>query len=234
MARGIDMLIAASDGIAALPGADATPPPLPAASLLLMSAGLLWLCLWRLRWRLFGVVGIAGAVASAPFLYAAPDLLVSADGVVAAVRGDDGRLRASGSKSGSYVLEQVFEKEGEGVDGDIRSGVACDDLGCMLPGRAGMMVAHVRRQAALLEDCGLAAIIVATVRVENGCSASLIIDADDLRTFGSHAVRFGYSDGALKVSVTTERGTEPRPWQARGLPPAKFRTVATPPAVSDQ
>ncbi len=120
------------------------------------------------------------------------------------------------------------------MEGDIRRGVICDNLGCMLSGRKGMMVAHVRDQAALLEDCARAAIIVATVRVESGCSASLIIDADDLRTFGSQAVRFGDADGALKVSVTTERGAEPRPWQARGLPPAEFRTVVAPPAVSDQ
>ena len=105
----------------------------------------------------------------------------------------------------------------------------------MLPGRNGVTVAHVRDQAALLEDCDRGSIVVATVRVESGCSASLIIDADDLRTLGSHAVRFDDSAGELKVSVTTERSAEPRPWQARGLPPAKFRKdSAAPPAESDQ
>jgi competence protein ComEC len=231
MARGIDMLIAASDAIAALPGADTTPPPLPAASLLIMTAGLLWLCLWRRRWRLFGIAAIAGGLASAPILYAAPDLLVSADGVVTAVRGDDGRLRASGSKSGSYVLDQVFEKEREAADGEIRDGVMCDDLGCILPGRGGVTVAHVRDQAALLEDCERAAIIVATVHVEKKCSASLIIDAQALRTFGSHAARFEGVEGALRARVITERGEHPRPWQARGLPPAKTRQVAPPVGV---
>ena len=115
----------------------------------------------------------------------------------------------------------------------LRDGVTCDALGCILTGRGGVTVAHVRDHAALLEDCGRAAVVVATVHVGEGCAASVIIDAQALRSFGSHSVRFDDADGAFAARVVTERGHHPRPWQARGLPPPKIRQVP-PPTAPDQ
>ena len=57
-----------------------------------MAAGGLWICLWRTRWRRWGLVPVAAGALWA-LLTPAPDLIVTGDGRHLALRTDDGRLR---------------------------------------------------------------------------------------------------------------------------------------------
>ena len=97
MARGIELLLAASDWVAALPGAEISAPPMAPLSLLLIAAGMLWLCLWQLRWRLLGIPMIGAGFVLIPILANPPDLLIAPDGKVAALRDAGGALRVSGA-----------------------------------------------------------------------------------------------------------------------------------------
>jgi len=217
MARGIDGLLFIADRVAALPGAEATAPPIPPISLLAIAAGLLWLCLWRLRWRLFGVPMIATGLVLVPILADAPDILVSPDGKVVAVRDGGGRLRISGGRAGSYTVEQFLAEEGGAPEGgDISAGVRCDRTACLLSGGSGLRISHVRDAAAFPEDCRRADIVLTPLPAPADCAARLVIDGKRLDHFGAHAIKIGGEPAAPRFEVTAERSAFPRPWQASG------------------
>jgi competence protein ComEC len=219
MARGIEAMLAVSDWVAHLPGAEVAAPPVTPAGLLLIAAGMLWLCLWRLRWRLLGVPAIGLGLLLGPLLHDPPDVLVSADARVVAVRDASGLLRVSGGRAGSYTIEQLFDEEGgpPPASDDLRKGVECDALGCILPG-AGAVVAHVLDAGAFPEDCSRAEIVVSPLTAPRSCRAALVVDAPRLARSGAHAVRYGGGGPRGGVSVTAERSAFPRPWQAGGSP----------------
>ena len=79
MGAGIDLILFLARWVAAFPDASLPVPVPPSWGLLAVSLGLLWLCLWRRRWRALAVLPLAIGFAS-PWLIAAPDLLVSGDG----------------------------------------------------------------------------------------------------------------------------------------------------------
>jgi competence protein ComEC len=184
MGWGIDAMLWIAHAIADLPGAVVLIPSLPLAGLALVTLGGLWLCLWRRRWRLFGVAGIlAGAVT--PALVDDPDLLVSGDGRLVAARGEDGDLRLSSTRAARFDADMWLRRSGQDErlawpDGvEELAALACDDLGCLYR-RNGHLVALVRRQDALAEDCAVADLVVSLEPVGDGCPAPLVIDRFDL------------------------------------------------------
>jgi competence protein ComEC len=213
MAGGIDGLLAVSDWVAQLPGADMAAPPLPAASLLLVSFGLVWLCLWQREWRVLGAPVVVAGLALAPLVSRPADILVAPEGLAVAVRDSTGLLRVSGSRSGSYVIDQFYDEDpGPALSGEaLREGIGCDELGCVALTRSGLLVAHARDPAALLEDCVRADIIVTPLTVPRSCAAPLVVDGARLARLGAHAVRVTEHG---EFAVTTARGAFARPWQA--------------------
>jgi competence protein ComEC len=217
MARGIEAMLAVSDWVARLPGAEVAAPPITPAGLLLIASGMLWLCLWRLRWRLLGWPAVGLGLLLGPLLHDSPDILVAADGRVVAVRDTSGVLRVSGGKAGSYMIGQIFDEEGGPPEAgaDLRKGVRCDELGCILPG-AGAVVAHVLDAGAFPEDCDRAEIVVSPLEAPRSCRAALVIDAARLARSGAHELRYGLDGPSGGIDVTMERSAFPRPWQAGG------------------
>jgi competence protein ComEC len=214
MARGIDALLAIAAWVASLPGAEVKAPPISPISLLLIVAGMVWLCLWRLRWRLLGVPAIALGLVSIPLLVDRADILVAPEGAAVAVRDAVGTLRVSGARTGSYVVEQFFDKE-DAPPADaatLRDGIRCDALACILGASGGMEVSHVLDPAAFVEDCARADVIVSALDAPDDCRARLVIDATQLSRFGAHAIWIDSSGG---FRVTTARSRTPRPWEAR-------------------
>ena len=135
MFAGIDALLAISAAIAGLDGALVATPKMPVTSLALVSAGFLWLCLWRPRLRLFGLVPIAAGLVLAPLTARPPDILMTAEGRAVGVRDSGGTLRIAGSRAGSFIVDQWLEAEGPQAPNPsaIRDGVACDRNARCLP-----------------------------------------------------------------------------------------------------
>ena len=91
MGAGIDWMVMVATWVAHLPGAVGHIPAFGMGALLLATAGLIVLCLLRspLRWT-GAALAVAGCIAAV--MAAQPDVLVSANGEVVALRGQDGRL----------------------------------------------------------------------------------------------------------------------------------------------
>ncbi|MSO70783.1 MAG: ComEC/Rec2 family competence protein [Alphaproteobacteria bacterium] len=130
MSYGLDLINACARAVAAWPGATHLVPALDSWPLPLAALGLVWLCLWKRPWRLLGVPVIAGAVflgLRAP----PPDVLVSDDGGLVAVRAVGGGLLFSTTRSHGFDrlvwLERdgvksgggVFPRNGEGTSGAL-------------------------------------------------------------------------------------------------------------------
>ncbi|MDH3703347.1 MAG: ComEC family competence protein [Alphaproteobacteria bacterium] len=225
MAQGIEVVLAVSRTVAAWPGAVTLLPTMPIAGLLLVAFGGLWLCLWSGRMRFFGVLGLVAGVLTIP-LTPRPDILVSEDGRLMAVRMADGRLSLSSNRVQKFAARVWLERDGA-RDGSIwpteastDRWMACDLAGCIYrPGRR--VAALVRDGRALAEDCLNTAIVISIVPVRRRCSApALVIDRFDLWRGGAHAVWLG-QDTVSATSVGTVRGVRPWVWQ-----PAKLRLQA--------
>ena len=129
-----------------------------------------------------------------------------------AVRTEDGGLALSKPRAASFVGGTWLRRAGleaepwPGSDGRL----VCDSLGCLYRAR-GHVVALVRAEGALAEDCWIADLVVSVVPVLSRCQSAVVIDRFDLKREGAHAIWL--EDGGIRVmSVNRERGN--RPWVA--------------------
>ncbi|MDE0203784.1 MAG: ComEC/Rec2 family competence protein [Rhodospirillaceae bacterium] len=224
MGWGIDAVVWIARQVAAQPGAVTLVPAMPAAALLAISVGGLWLCLWRSRWRFLGILVIGSGIVLAG-LERRPDILVDGDAKVMAARGEDGRLWISTRQRGRFVSDIWLRRDGQAEtptwprDGKSApaAGIRCDTLGC-IQRRGDRTIAFVRDPRAFEEDCRRAELVVSAVPSWDLCEGpETVVDRFDLWRGGGHAIWLD-EDGARVESVARARGE--RPWVAR-RPPAR-------------
>ncbi len=220
MGWGIGAVIAVAQTIAALPGSVMPIKAMPLAGFALIIAGGLWLCLWQRPWRLWGLGAVAFGLLSM-LAVRPPDLLVSEDAKLMAVRDSEGRLWLSSSRRGGFTAETWLRRAGE-ADGlawprEASSGapestapLTCDSLGCVYR-HDGWTVALAERGDALEEDCREARILISREPVsKRRCRGpEIVIDRFDLWRDGGHALWLS-DDGVRVESVAGLRGA--RPW----------------------
>ncbi|MEK9969622.1 MAG: ComEC/Rec2 family competence protein, partial [Ferrovibrio sp.] len=247
MVWAVDLLIALATWVAGWPDAVGTMPAMPLWGLAAITMGGLWLCLWRRHWRWLGVIGLIAGTAS-PWLTAQPDLLVSGDGRLLAVRAaESGRYYFSSATPRGFMAETWWERLGsprllpwpslprserraETQHGEGRSGadgsLRCDAAGCSWR-HGGFLVALPVQPKAIAEDCRRADAVIATrLSVRYRCpSAKIVIDRNDLGREGTHALYFDATHGLRSQSVAQLRGQ--RPWVSpKGHGEARLREDA--------
>ena len=219
MGWGVDGVIAVARAIAGWPRAVRLAPALPTAGLIAVAVGGLWLCLWRRPWRLAGL----GAIVAGLVIIAGvqpPDVMISADARLAAVRGADGMLLVSHGRRSAFTRGVWLRRAGAsdwstfaaataaGTAGTLR----CDRLGCTAH-LAGQRLAIVEDPRALAEDCRHADVIVSFVPVRGRCPRPhTVVDRFDVHRDGSHAVWLAPA-GARVAASNPSRGD--RPWVPR-------------------
>ncbi|CCJ05485.1 ComEC/Rec2 family competence protein [Methylocystis sp. SC2] len=207
---GIDLVTYLAGLIASAPGASLPVAAFAPWAILFLSLAVLSLVLWRTwAWRALAiplaVIGLMGARSGAPF-----DLAVPATGESAALRLPSGQLAVMGQKPSAFAAEQWLRADGDSrPSADARSGVACDDAGCVAKAVNGRLVALVAGRGGFFEDCARAAVIVTPLYAPLGCAAEIVIDRQRLSETGAVALRFK----ADRVEWTTARAIdEDRPW----------------------
>ena len=101
MGWGIEAVVGIAGLVAGWPGAVRLVPAMPVAALAAVALGGLWLCLWRRRWRLLGLVPIAAGFLAVP-LSQPPDILVDGEAKLFAVRAGDGGLMLSSNRAARF------------------------------------------------------------------------------------------------------------------------------------
>jgi competence protein ComEC len=175
---------------------------MPVAAFALMAAGGLWLCLWRTRWRRWGLVPVAAGALWALFT-PAPDLIVTGDGRHLALRAADGRFAILRARAGDYVRDTLAEAGGtedELIDLESLPEAACSDALCAATierdGRRWRLLATRSRDLVarpdMLRACAEADIIIADRDLPRGCTPRwLRADRGFLAQTGGLAIMLG-------------------------------------------
>jgi len=214
MGWGIEITIWIAERVSALPGNVWAMPRLPAAGLLLISLGGLWLCLWQGRWRRWGTVAIAAGVASL-MLTRPPDVVIADGGRFVAARATNGDYFVSADKNEKIVRSFFVSETGAtlqpwpGAGGG--EGTALDCAGDLCRYRtSGRTIAIVTGAGALPVKCGGLDAIVSQVPAGFRCRSMMpVIDRIDSWRRGAVALWLDH-DGVTVESTNESRGE--RPW----------------------
>ncbi len=215
MGWGIAALLAVAEAAAGWPNAVLRLAAPSGWALGIAAIGGLWLCLWQTRLRLFGLAGLLVGLVGLAWPQPGPDVLVSEDGRLMAVRRGDGGLAISEARRDRFTREIWLRADGRAAAGSWPSVgasdegmLSCDPLGCLYR-RDGTLIALVRDPRALAEDCALADIVVASVPVPDSCGSRIVIDRFDTWRHGAHAITFGPGTPVLHRAADD---TGLRPW----------------------
>ncbi|GAA4019725.1 ComEC/Rec2 family competence protein [Sphingomonas swuensis] len=227
----IGLLLGIAHAVAGTAGAVAILPAMPRGAFALIVGGGLWICLWTLRWRWYGLAPIAiGALVTVA--EPLPDLLVTGDGKHLAVVDAQGTPWLLRDRAGEFVRDLMAENAG--FDGDPPplaayakarcSGDSCiADLGQQGSTRTLLALRSTQRMdwRELVAACAAADIVVADRRVPRACRARwLTLDAPRLRQTG--AVAINVANG--RVATVAERlGRLPWAIRPESRPRARFR-----------
>jgi competence protein ComEC len=186
------------------------------------------MCLLRspLRWAGAGLVALCIVFAwTAP----RPDILVSADAGMVAVRDAGGLLRVMASRRDGFALREWLAADGDArndKDDSLAEGIRCDQSGCVARFADGQSVALALAADALAEDCDRAAAVVTARNAPPGCTA-IVFDRNAARARGAMTVKL--ENGAFIVEAARP-ATQDRPWARRAAAPATPSRTAPAPA----
>jgi competence protein ComEC len=228
LAEGLALVMMISDGVAALPGADAIMARPSAAAVVLMAGGFVWLALLAggARWAGLPVLAIGAALAlhhPAP-----PDLLIARAGENVALRTEEGLLVPAHARRARFSVEKWLAANGEEQTPSAaakRPGWECrqDICRAVVKGRA---VLYASRSEGRPLDCSGTDILIADFPLRGACrSVPLRIDRFDLWRSGAHAVQIG-ADGMTVRTARQEQGG--RPWVVRPEARARAFTPRSP------
>ncbi|GAB4230992.1 MAG: ComEC/Rec2 family competence protein [Methyloligellaceae bacterium] len=217
MAYGISLIITVAQTVSGWEGAVIRLQAMPGHSLLLLVAGGLWLILWQSRWRHAGLV-----IAAAGILLAGsaerPDVLISRDAKVVAVRTPAGQLSAHMDRGGAYSLERWLAADGDKRNPEIArkdSVFRCDDVACLATVK-GNTIAILLHPAAIREECATADIVVAQFPLGHNRArcpgARRHFDIIDLERDGATAL---YLEGHAIRSATAAQKRGNWPWTGK-------------------
>ena len=229
MGLATEPVLAAARAVATLERSTMLAPAFGVAPLLLLVLSILWVTLWStaLRWLAVAPAALGVYLAATP---QRADILVDRAAIGAAIRATDGKFALVGRPSG-FVTEQWLKADGDkrkATDASLRSGPACDRLGCVVRLPGDRAVAFVADKRAFDEDCRRAAVIISRLAAPPTCKAALIVDRDRLSGTGSVAITAG--DGGFRLATARDRNSS-RPWLK---PTERPRRPSTPQASEQQ
>jgi competence protein ComEC len=179
-----------------------------------MTAGGLWLVIWRKGWRWWGLLPAVSGIGVAwggPL----PDILVAPDAHTVAIRGSDGLLHFVRKPADKYIARDWLRRDGDGRGPEDAIGVAemrCDGLGCVIkaPKGNGVLIAVSFRAESLSEDCDRAGVLVSAADAD-GCKGPAVT-IDRKAAAEGEGWRITLSSTPTAESVRQYRGE--RPWVA--------------------
>ena len=235
MGWGAEAVVWVARTTASWPAATLGVPHIPAWGLAVLSLGMAWLGLWRTRLRLAGVAAIALGLVS-PALIRPPDLLVSDDARLIAVRTDAGVWVQAVSGASKFTRDawlqywsaedpHVIPTEGSAADG----AVVCTPQQCLLRPHAGWPAAMLVRGAAHPDGCAASSVIVSAEPARRLCPWPWpkLVDRFTVWHYGAAAIWLD-PGGARVLTDRAARGT--RPWVP---PPPVARSRSRPEIVPE-
>lgn len=212
MGFGIDGVLSVAHRVAGWDGAIRMVPQIPMMALVAIAWGGLWLALWRTRLRLIGIPVIALGIASAS-VAPLPDLLISRDAGMMALRTDSGLVFLPRAKS-DYEVETWSRRVGVSDRSSGGAGV-CDGAACLAQ-TGQLAAAYVSDPRAFREDCAWADVVVTQLTPPEWCKGqALVVGPRDAERMG--AATLSQTPEGLVVTTSAEQAGR-RPWTRRPIP----------------
>jgi competence protein ComEC len=238
MGWGVQAILWVARTTAALPAATLDVPHMPPWGLLVTAIGIAWLGLWRSPMRLLGVPLIALGLAS-PMLVRPPDLMISADARLIAVRANGEVFLQQASGASKFTREawlqywaagtpHAMPAEGSASDGAI----SCQKDACTLRPRPLAKTALLVRGALHPEGCGEASVIVSAEPARGLCPKPwpALVDRFTVWRYGAVAV---WLNGRHAYVLTDRAYRGFRPWVPPPPEPRARQMPALPMAKTD-
>ncbi|PCI32317.1 MAG: hypothetical protein COB54_07405 [Alphaproteobacteria bacterium] len=227
MSYGLELIMLIAKTVSETPGSYSLIPSMALAPLVMMSLGALWFSIWRSRWQAMGLPVILVGFVAALFTIQ-PDILIDNSGRLIGVRDVDHQISLSSLRAGRMTRARWAQRNGQAkaekwsYNGDNLgedTAMSCDSLSCLYrPAHKSpdTLIALVRDELALTEDCRHAQVVISLVPVEINCpSARLVIDRWDFYHKGGHALWLPEHSGDW-ITVKTVAGSRgDRPWSRR-------------------
>ena len=238
MGWGVQAILWVARATAALPAATLDVPHMPSWGLAATALGMAWLGLWRTPLRLFGVPVIAFGLLS-PMLVRPPDLLVSADARLIAVRAHGEVFLQQVSGASKFTRESWLQYWASGTsrampgDGQAADGaIACTTDECLLRPRTPAKAALLVRGALHPEGCRAASVIVSAEPARGLCPKPwpALVDRFTVWRYGAAAI---WLNGGRATILTDRAWRGTRPWVPPLPTPRPHPVPALPPAQTD-
>jgi len=208
MGWSIDGMLRLGRFVSGLPGAVTVTPAFPLSALVSITLGGLWVLLWRLPWRWWGLVPVAAGIAMA-LTAPRPDMMIAADARTIALRGEDGLLHFPRPPKDRFAATRWLLRDGDSrgwKDAGTGDALRCDGLGCIAR-RDGFLIALSSRPEALGEDCRQADIVVSAAPLISCERPRLALGAHEIAKGGGYEVMLS---PLRAIAVNQWRGV--RPW----------------------
>ncbi|MDX5487855.1 MAG: ComEC/Rec2 family competence protein [Wolbachia endosymbiont of Andrena praecox] len=178
----------------------------PASSIIIITFGLLWLCLWERNWRFLGfffiVLGICFSAA-----YKTPDILINADNVAA--KESDNLLYSLTRKSRNFVIKTWAKQNGQNQILNHTKYSNPDKrlkYGCIYNKGNNKSVLLAYKKEDISENCDKVDLTIQLSEFDYSACNTKIIKHADLETYGTHSVWLTNR----YVKINTVRSN--RPW----------------------
>lgn len=223
MSHGIALILSVARWVADIPGAALDVPSMPLWAMVSIALGGLWLCIWRTRMRIFGVVPILMGLTFGSVSPNRPDMIIDGRGRVVALQDQDGIMSISTHRRARFTVDAWRRYGGlnsEPISWDFSGktthiGFRCDIHGCRYKTHD-QTISVSFDESGLVEDCNKSDIIVALVPIRVSCTGvSKKIDWFDLWRHGTHAI-YIQPENTIIRSVNQVRGD--RPWVVKPPP----------------
>ncbi|MBL4893826.1 MAG: ComEC/Rec2 family competence protein, partial [Emcibacter sp.] len=200
MSYGLEVIMFVAKTVSHTPGSYSLVPTMGVLPLLLMTLGALWFVIWRSRWNRLGLPVVLIGIVSA-FFTTQPDILIDNGGRLIGVRNANEEISLSSLRAGRMTRQRWALRNGqEKAEKWLYNGnrmteetwMSCDRLSCLYrPAHKSTetLIALVKDELALSEDCLNAQVVISLVPVEVACpSAHIVIDKWDFYHKGGHAL----------------------------------------------
>ncbi|MGD9638937.1 MAG: ComEC/Rec2 family competence protein [Alphaproteobacteria bacterium] len=186
---------------------------MPVGSLVLITIGLLWVCLWQLKWRYYGLLLVMiGALCHS--ITKIPDVIVGENGKLAAVKLDDGTIALSSSKT-SFVSKVWLDRAGLSVaevkgnhkfwlpeNRESTPNLRCDSYGCVYR-KNGKQIAVLQKIDDVKKDCDNADLVISPFSLNKICKGKKYIDFWNFYKNGTYSLTIT-DDGKIRIKNVKE------------------------------
>ncbi len=204
MGWGIAIIVRLTSIIATWPDAMLRVPPMPDLAILLFTGGLTWLCIWRSKPRLLGLLPIIGSLV----VYLAarpPDVLISADAKLIAIQTPAGLILQRQPKASSYTLTQWQALWPDQVFTPLDTTNCPDDI-CSVATK--IPIALILTAPGICPDAPL---IISPLMLRGACNAPGRKFIDRLSSYRDGATAIWFTANGPRIETDRdEQGT--RPW----------------------